>query len=1166
MSRLERSPIKGLVCRRLNVKYSSTTTRVSPQIASNAAGERSRREPVQIGVGARFNLNSPADLREIIEEHSTELRKTYELHESPEISLMIPGNFQFTPSEEESAKAVTTGKAPRGRPPQKKKEVDLLAREKDAYLAQRDHIISSLRSYVDVSVNVGQHECALQAVNYYRWYLRKLHHRSGLRTPEPFPVDIYNLILSGCVISGDYKLATDIKQIMTWDNVNMDATTYAYLLATAKGQDDRNGLLKRMSDARITLEDLFRKTPLTNVQLAKLVQNIRCCSDNHDFEVPPAHFPPNKSCSMIADLSKSRQPFSGDRFFTHEVLRQKSNEQKSRELAGTVSVKSIAAIGKPSPRVTFLRKQIAKCENEWRRELNELFIRYLENATNEALHLHHMSVYPYLLALDRSTFVDLMVQEMRAHAMASESFSMSFTYLASQLGQRVEVLYHIRTKIKGGVFDAFSQIYDQYLAEFDPRHTTPSREIWQSLISKNPQLAPCIENHQDLPWTKSTRVSVGRFLYSILRQLKVDVNILKPNCEKRELMNALYSVYRANSERKHEELRAHKILSSLYSKAEIEDLRFDASFLPMLCPPKPWTRPKDTPFLISGVPLIRVMPDVGEHQMCAINDVPPENIYPALDALNVLSRTPWRVNVPVLDVLTTVFLGEGDKKLSVPKDPAKMVQPDIAAIRAQSKSAARTRAMQFRREKAENFSLWCDMLYKLSIAHHFKHDVFFFPHNMDFRGRVYPCPPHFHHLGGDVIRGLLLFAEGKPLGEKGLWWLKLHLINLTGFKKRRPIEERVAFADEIMDEILDSAQNPLTGRKWWQTSDDPWQTLAACKEIANALASPEPEKYICHLPIHQDGSCNGLQHYAALGRDLEGALQVNLVPMDAPQDVYSGIADTVESLRQIDSANGVEIATILEGHIKRKVVKQTVMTVVYGVTRFGAHLQILRQLQDLEGFPSTRANSAAHYLVGKTFESLEKMFSATREIQNWFTRCARTICFATDRPVQWTTPLGLPVVQPYFLTSTQRCVVESDRGKHSIVTQNSKPHGMKQKNGFPPNYIHSLDSSHMMLTAMYCEAAGINFVSVHDCFWTHVSTVDEMSRICREQFVSLHSEPLLERLSDEFRRAYIHGKTHKIPDQAKAAAFRELQTLVEAIPDKGEYDLKSVLKSRYFFS
>lgn len=47
--------------------------------------------------------------------------------------------------------------------------------------------------------------------------------------------------------------------------------------------------------------------------------------------------------------------------------------------------------------------------------------------------------------------------------------------------------------------------------------------------------------------------------------------------------------------------------------------------------------------------------------------------------------------------------------------------------------------------------------------------------------------------------------------------------------------------------------------------------------------------------------------------------QVNLQPMDLPQDVYSGVADVVERLRKRDAAEGVPIAQILEGFIQRKV-------------------------------------------------------------------------------------------------------------------------------------------------------------------------------------------------------------------------------------------------------
>lgn len=77
------------------------------------------------------------------------------------------------------------------------------------------------------------------------------------------------------------------------------------------------------------------------------------------------------------------------------------------------------------------------------------------------------------------------------------------------------------------------------------------------------------------------------------------------------------------------------------------------------------------------------------------------------------------------------------------------------------------------------------------------------------RGRVYPCSPHLTHLSHDMARSLLCFAQGKPLGKDGFRWLKLHVINLTGSKKKEPVSERLRYADEIMDDILDSADRPL---------------------------------------------------------------------------------------------------------------------------------------------------------------------------------------------------------------------------------------------------------------------------------------------------------------------------------------------------------------------
>lgn len=98
-------------------------------------------------------------------------------------------------------------------------------------------------------------------------------------------------------------------------------------------------------------------------------------------------------------------------------------------------------------------------------------------------------------------------------------------------------------------------------------------------------------------------------------------------------------------------------------------------------------------------------------------------------------------------------------------------------------------------------------------------------------------------------------------------------------------------------------------------------------ELKAALESPDPTAFISALPVHQDGTCNGLQHYAALGGDARGAQQVNLGVTDKPSDVYTHVADMVEQQLKDEIAKGDDndkFAKMLSGKISRKVVKQTV--------------------------------------------------------------------------------------------------------------------------------------------------------------------------------------------------------------------------------------------------
>ena len=79
---------------------------------------------------------------------------------------------------------------------------------------------------------------------------------------------------------------------------------------------------------------------------------------------------------------------------------------------------------------------------------------------------------------------------------------------------------------------------------------------------------------------------------------------------------------------------------------------------------------------------------------------------------------------------------------------------------------------------------------------------------------------------------------------------------------------------------------------------------------------------------------------------------------------------------------------------------------------------------------------------------------------------------------------------------------------------------IKQASAFPPNFIHSLDATHMMLTALECRVQGLTFASVHDSYWTHAATVAKLNTIIRDSFIALHESSILEKLEKEVRLFY----------------------------------------------
>nr|AAD22976.1 T7-like RNA polymerase [Zea mays] len=573
-------------------------------------------------------------------------------------------------------------------------------------------------------------------------------------------------------------------------------------------------------------------------------------------------------------------------------------------------------------------------------------------------------------------------------------------------------------------------------------------------------------------------------------------------------------------------------------------------YMPMLIPPICWTGYDKGAHLF--LPSYVMRTHGARQQRDAVKRAPREQMQFVFEALNTLGSTKWRVNKRVLSIVDRIWSNGGRLADLVDRTDVPVPEkPDTEDETLLKNWKWHLRAAK--KKNSERHSQRCDVELKLAVARKMKDEEgFYYPHNLDFRGRAYPMHPYLNHLGSDLCRGVLEFAEGRPLGKSGLRWLKIHLANLyaAGVDKLS-YDGRIAFAENHLEEIFDSADRPLEGRRWRLGAEDPFQCLAVCMNLTEALRSSSPETTISHIPVHQDGSCNGLQHYAALGKDKLGAIAVNLVAGEKPADVYTGIANRVMEIMRMDAQKDPSVepdaarARLIVDQVDRKLVKQTVMTSVYGVTYIGAREQIRRRLKERGVIPNdSELFGASCYAAKVTLTALGEMFQAARSIMNWLGDCAKVIA-CENEPVRWTTPLGLPVVQPY--RKLGRHLIKTSLQVLTLQRETDKVMVKRQKTAFPPNFVHSLDGSHMMMTAVACKRQGLNFAGVHDSYWTHASDVDTMNKILREKFVELYDTPILENLLESFEKSF---PKLKFPP----------------LPERGDFDMKEVLESTYFFN
>ncbi len=148
--------------------------------------------------------------------------------------------------------------------------------------------------------------------------------------------------------------------------------------------------------------------------------------------------------------------------------------------------------------------------------------------------------------------------------------------------------------------------------------------------------------------------------------------------------------------------------------------------------------------------------------------------------------------------------------------------------------------------------------------------------------------------------------------------------------------------------------------------------------------------------------------------------------------------------------------------------------------------------------------------------------------------------------MSWITPLGLPVMQPYRKEKSVSVQTKLQSLSLCLDSDTLPVNSRKQCTAVPPNYVHSLDATHMLMTALRMKELNLDFTAVHDSFWTHPCDIPVLSQELRRCFTELYSKDLLQSLKDSLESQY---PDIEFPD----------------VPRRGQLDLEKVQQSKYFF-
>jgi DNA-directed RNA polymerase len=535
-----------------------------------------------------------------------------------------------------------------------------------------------------------------------------------------------------------------------------------------------------------------------------------------------------------------------------------------------------------------------------------------------------------------------------------------------------------------------------------------------------------------------------------------------------------------------------------------------------------------------------------------------------LAAANALQRTSWAVNTRMLEIVRAMAETTTTEEIVSLKNIPQPAKPEwLATADADKTTWPEERQAEFKRWKWEmnkwhtarriagvKYGRFYNVTRAADMFQYYK--KIYFVYFADSRGRFYPMTYGLNPQGSDIQKAMLHFGEGMPVNTPDARkWFLIQGANKWGFDKAT-LEDREAWHKDKIELLLSFADDPLNNQGWLE-ADAPLQFLAWCLEFADFYRDTTGS-FLSRQPISMDGSCNGLQNLSALLRDEVGGEATNLTKNKSMQDIYRRVAEAATIRMKAATYTEPELEALrlkwLSHGIARKVVKRSVMTTPYGVTKRSAQDYVISDYlakEEAPCFAREEWQKAAQVLMEHAWPAIGDVVVKGRLAMDWLKSGARKIIKRVDKDepvITWYSPSGFPAVQAYYEIEIHR-INSKLHGpvKIRVPTETDEADVNRHANGLAPNFVHSLDAAHLHLATERAAKEGITHLAmIHDDYGTHAYNAQRLFHIIRESFVDMYE------------------KHDPIQD------LRARYPYLPPAPDKGTLDIRTVLESDFFFS